>query len=182
MAELRTARLLLRQWRRDDLKPFAALNADPEVMRYFPAPLSRRESDGLARTAHALIEARGWGLWAVEVVETRLFIGFIGLAEPRFEADFSPAVEVGWRLHRCQWGRGYATEGARAALAYAFDELSLKEVVSFTSAVNLRSRRVMERLGMIHDPRDDFDHPLVDDPVLRPHVLYRIRGRADHHG
>ena len=178
MAELRTERLLLRQWRPEDLDPFAELNVDPEVMRYFPAPLSRHESDRLANEAQALMEARGWGLWAVEVVETDVFIGFIGLAEPRFDADFTPAVEVGWRLRRRQWGRGYATEGARAALAFAFNELSLEEVVSFTSAVNLRSRRVMERLGMTHDPADDFEHPRVDDSVLRPHVLYRINRAA----
>ena len=150
------------------------MNADPEVMRYFPAPLSRRESDDLASTADALIQARRWGLWAVEVVETESFIGFIGLAERRFEAHFTPAVEVGWRLDRRHWGHGYATEGGRAALRYAFDELSLEEIVSFASAVNVRSRRVMERLGMTHDPEDDFDHPLVDDGALRPHVLYRI--------
>jgi RimJ/RimL family protein N-acetyltransferase len=178
VSELRTDRLLLRQWRPEDFGPFAELNADPEVMRYFPAPLRRDESDGLATKARALIEARGWGLWAVEVVETNEFIGFIGLAEPSFDADFTPAVEVGWRLHRRHWGSGYATEGARAALAFAFEELSLEEVVSFTSAVNLRSRRVMERLGMTHDPEDDFEHPRVDDRVLRPHVLYRIKRAA----
>jgi RimJ/RimL family protein N-acetyltransferase len=177
VTELKTARLLLRPWRGADLDVFAELNADPEVMRYFPAALTRRESDEFAARARAHIAAHGWGLWAVEVVESGSFIGFVGLAEPRFAAHFTPAVEVGWRLHRAHWGAGYATEAARAAVAFAFDHLNLAEVVSFTSAINNRSRRVMERLGMTRDPSDDFDHPLVDDPVLRPHVLYRL-GRS----
>ena len=142
-----------------DFEPFAKLNADPEVMHFFDAPLTRELSDALAKRAERGIAERGWGLWAAEVVESSRFIGFVGLAEPRFDAHFTPAVEVGWRLSRNQWGNGYATEGARAALAFAFDELGLDEVVSFTSVVNERSRRVMERLGMTHDPTDDFDHP-----------------------
>jgi RimJ/RimL family protein N-acetyltransferase len=179
MAELRTPRLLLRQWHDADFEPFAALNADPEVMRHFPAALTREESDAFGMRARALIAGRGWGLWAVEHVESAAFIGFVGLAEPRFEAHFTPAVEVGWRLGREHWGSGYATEGARAAIAFAFDELRLDEVVSFTTVGNARSRRVMERLGMTHDPADDFDHPLLaDDDLLRPHVLYRLRRDA----
>jgi RimJ/RimL family protein N-acetyltransferase len=142
-------------------------------MRYFPVRSTRVQSDALAERARATIADRGWGLWAVEVTGVAPFIGFIGLAEPRFEAHFTPAVEVGWRLAREHWGNGYATEGGRAALAFAFEELALDEVVSFTSAVNERSRRVMERLGMTHDPADDFDHPLVPDGPLRPHMLYR---------
>jgi RimJ/RimL family protein N-acetyltransferase len=144
-------------------------------MRFFPAPLTREQSDALAKRAERDIAERGWGLWAVEVVESPRFIGFVGLAEPKFEAHFTPAVEVGWRLSRDQWGNGYATEGARAALAFAFDELGLDEIVSFTSVVNERSRRVMERLGMTHDPSDDFDHPSVSNGSLRRHVLYRLR-------
>jgi RimJ/RimL family protein N-acetyltransferase len=173
--ELLTPRLTLRQWRDGDLDPFAAMNADPEVMRFFPAPLPREQSDDLATHAKHGIEERGWGLWAVEVVESGRFIGFIGLAEPRFEAHFTPAVEVGWRLARDAWGNGYATEGAHAAVAYAFDDLRLEEIVSFTSAINEPSRKVMERLGMTHDPSDDFDHPFLGDGPLRPHVLYRLR-------
>jgi len=135
---VRTARLELRQWREDDLALFAALNADPETMRFFPSALTREQSDSLAERARAQIAERGWGLWAVEVFDSDRFIGFVGLAEPRFEAHFTPAVEVGWRLARDAWGRGYATEGGRAALAFAFDELGLDEVVSFTAVVNER--------------------------------------------
>jgi RimJ/RimL family protein N-acetyltransferase len=175
VAELRTERLLLRQWRDEDLEPFAELNADPETMRFFPSPPLRAASDALAEGARWHIEAEGWGLWAVEVVDGAPFIGFVGLAAPSFEAHFTPAVEVGWRLAREHWGRGYATEAGRAALAYGFEEIGLDEIVSFTSRLNEPSWRVMERLGMSHDPADDFEHPRV--PVghpLRPHVLYRL--------
>jgi ribosomal-protein-alanine N-acetyltransferase len=179
VAELRTARLLLRQWRDDDLEPFAGLNADPETMRFFPFPPSREESDALAERSRRQIDAEGWGLWAVEVTGGASFIGFVGLARPGFEAHFTPAVEVGWRLGREHWGRGYATEAARAAVAYGFEELGLAEIVSFTSPLNEPSWRVMERLGMSHDPADDFDHPRVPaDHPLRLHVLYRLSGTA----
>ena len=176
MTELRTPRLVLRQWREDDLEPFAALNADSEVMRHFPAPLTRDESDAAARRARTHIATRGWGRWAVEVESHAPFIGFIGLAEPRFEAHFTPAIEIGWRLAREFWGSGYATEGARAAVEFAFGELGLEEIVSFAPVGNDRSRRVMERLGMQHDAADDFEHPLLapEDP-LRLHALYRLR-------
>src|SRR5579863_4875455 len=177
VAELRTARLDLRQWRAGDLDDFAALNSDPEVMAYFPSVLSRRESDALAERCQAQLAEGGWGLWAVEVVRSRSFIGFVGLSEPRFKAPFLPATEIGWRLGRSHWGRGYASEAARAAACFAFAELALAEIVSFTAAGNLRSRRVMERLEMSHDPSDDFDHPLIDDPELRRHVLYRLPRR-----
>jgi RimJ/RimL family protein N-acetyltransferase len=175
VADLRTQRLLLRQWRDEDLEPFAELNADPETMRYFPAPPSREESDALAEHARRHIAEEGWGLWAVEVAGAADFIGFVGLARPSFEEHFTPAVEVGWRLARRHWRRGYATEAGRAALAYGFEELRLNEIVSFTSGLNEPSWRVMERLGMSQDPAGDFDHPRV--PVghpLRPHVLYRL--------
>jgi RimJ/RimL family protein N-acetyltransferase len=176
VAQLRTSRLLLRQWRDADFELFAALNADPEVMRYSPAPLTRGESDEVARRASEVIAEHGWGLCAVEVIEGAPIIGFVGLAEPRFEAHFTPAVEVGWRLAYEHWGHGYATEAASAALAFGFDEMRLEEIVSFMSVINERSRRVMERIGMTHDPTDDFDHPLRShgDP-LRRHVLYRER-------
>ena len=155
--------------------PFAALNADPIVMEYFLAPLSRAESDALVDRIEAAIEERGFGLWAVEIINGAPFIGFVGLAPVSFETHFTPAVEVGWRLAKEHWGRGYATEAARAALNYAFDKLMLDEVVSFTSVGNLRSRRVMERLGLHHDPADDFDNPALpaDHPLVR-HVLYRL--------
>jgi RimJ/RimL family protein N-acetyltransferase len=179
VAELRTERLLLRQWREADLEPFAALNADPETMRYFPALPSREESDALVARARAQIEEEGWGLWAVEVEGGSSFVGFVGLARPSFEEHFTPAVEVGWRLAREYWGRGYATEAGRAALGYGFEDLGLDEIVSFTSERNEPSWRVMERLGMSHDPADDFEHPRVPlGHPLRPHVLYRL-SRAD---
>ncbi len=172
--ELATERLLLRQWRDDDLEPFAALNADPEVMRYFPAPLTRAQSDATAHWVRATIDRQGWGLWAVEVRGGASFIGFVGLSRPTFDAHFTPNVEVGWRLDRRHWGLGYATEAASASLAFAFDELDCPETVSFTAAPNERSRRVMQRLGMSHDPTDDFDHPRVAEGPLRRHVLYRM--------
>jgi len=178
VTELRTPRLLLRYWREADLEPFAAMNADSEVMRYYPAPLTREESDSLATKARAELETSGWGLWAVER-DDGSFIGYVGLADRRSTAHVVPAVEVGWRLARENWGRGYATEAARAAVAYGFDEVGLDEIVSFTAVVNLRSRRVMERLGMTHDPGDDFEHPLLPEGhLLRPHVLYRLRRPA----
>jgi RimJ/RimL family protein N-acetyltransferase len=175
MNALRTPRLVLRQWRPGDCDSFAALNADPEVMRFFSAPMTREESDALAQRAEREIAERGWGLWAAELEGSAPFIGFVGLAVPSFDAHFTPAVEVGWRLSREQWGNGYATEAARAATAFGFDELGLDEIVSFTSVVNEPSRRVMERLGMTHDPQEDFDHPSVSDGPLRRHVLYRLR-------
>lgn len=175
VAALHTERLLLRQWREDDLEPFAALNADPETMRYFPALPTREENDTLVEHSRRQIEEEGWGLWAVEVRGGPAFIGFVGLARPSFEEHFTPAVEVGWRLAREHWGRGYATEAAHAALAYGFEKLELEEIVSFTSQLNEPSRRVMERLGMSHEPADDFEHPRVPlGHPLRPHVLYRL--------
>jgi RimJ/RimL family protein N-acetyltransferase len=175
VAELRTERLLLRQWRDEDLELFAELNADPETMRYFPALPSRDESDALAERARGEIEGRGWGLWAAEVPGVASFIGFVGLARPSFESHFTPAVEVGWRLAREHWGCGYATEAGRAALAYGFEDLRLEEIVSFTSTLNEPSWRVMQRLGMSRDSADDFEQPRVPaGHPLRPHVLYRL--------
>jgi ribosomal-protein-alanine N-acetyltransferase len=151
------------------------MNADPAVMEYFPEPLSRRQSDGLVEAIEAGFEAHGFGLWALEVRATGEFIGFTGLAVPEFEADFTPAVEVGWRLARSAWGSGYATEAARAVLGFGFGEAGLTEIVSFTTSANHRSRAVMERIGMSHDPEDDFDYPgMPMGHPLRPHVLYRI--------
>lgn len=176
---IKTKRLLLRPWRDQDLEPFAKLNADPKVMEYFPAILSRQESDELAKRAAAKLEKQGWGVWAVSVPNVAEFIGFIGLSEPTFNAHFTPAVEVGWRLAHEFWGHGYATEGALAVLKYGFETLHLKEIVSFTAIQNARSRAVMERIGMHHDRSDDFDHPrLPEGHRIRRHVLYRM-GLAD---
>jgi RimJ/RimL family protein N-acetyltransferase len=174
-SQLRTARLLLRRWREIDHAPFAALNADPMVMEYFPGRLTRTESDDLIARFEAGFATRGYGLWALEVRATGEFVGFTGLSVPSFTAHFTPAVEVGWRLARSAWGKGYATEAGLAAVAVGFADAGLDEIVSFTSTTNSRSRAVMERIGMTHDPADDFDHPELDetDP-LRPHVLYRM--------
>lgn len=174
-SELQTDRLRLRRWLPADREPFAALNADPQVTRYLGGPLSREESDALAARIEAHFEQRGFGLWAVEIRGGAPFAGFIGLAVPRFEARFTPCVEIGWRLAAEHWGQGYASEGARAALAFGFESLGLEEIVSFTAPANLLSRRVMEKIGMTHDPADDFDHPfLPEGHPLRRHVLYRI--------
>jgi len=175
LESLRTERLVLRRWRESDRLPFRAMNADARVMEHFPAPLSPAESDALMARAEAHFAQHGFGPFAAELRETSEFIGFIGLSVPAFDAPFMPAVEIGWRLAFEHWGKGLASEGARAALAFGFGELNLEEVVSFTVPANLRSRRVMERLGMTRDPTDDFDHPnLPPDHPLRRHVLYRI--------
>jgi RimJ/RimL family protein N-acetyltransferase len=177
--EIRTARLLLRPWQMADREPFARLNADPRVMEHFSSPLSSDDSDALADRLEAEIAWRGWGLWAVEIPGLAPFAGFIGLSVPSFEAAFTPCVEVGWRLAAEFWGAGYATEGASAAIGFGFQTLNLREIVSFTVPGNVRSRRVMERLGMSHDPAHDFDHPSL--PVghpLRRHVLYRLHAPA----
>lgn len=165
----------MRPWRPSDREPFAALNADPQGMEHFPAPLSRKESDAFAAASAEAITRQGWGRWALEIAETGEFIGFTGLHRPTFEAHFLPAVEIAWRLSRRSWGKGYATEAATAALDVAFDRLGLDEVVSFTAAANLRSRAVMERLGMTRDPAEDFDHPVLPSGHrLRRHVLFRL--------
>lgn len=170
---LTTARLRLRPWRESDLAPFAAMNADPLVMEHFAAPLTREESDAYARRMMAAIEGRGWGNWALEEIGGEPFVGFAGLSVPSFEAHFTPCTEIGWRLARSAWGRGYATQAARAALAFGFGELGLAEIVSFTALANARSIAVMERLGMRRD--GEFDHPrLPAGHRLQRHVLYRI--------
>jgi RimJ/RimL family protein N-acetyltransferase len=173
--DLPTARLLLRRWRDTDRAPFAALNADPEVMTYFPGTLDRSTSDAIVDRAEAAFDAEGFGLWAVERRQDGRFIGFVGLARPSFEAAFTPCVEIGWRLARDAWGHGYATEGALAVRDHAFEVVGLDELLSWTTVANAASRRVMERIGMRHDPADDFDHPrLAVGHPLRPHVLYRL--------
>jgi len=152
------------------------MNADPRVAEFLPTPLSRAESDAFIERAEGHFEKNGFGLWAVEVLANRRFAGYVGLMRPRFEAPFTPCVEVGWRLAPEHWGKGYATEGARAAIDYGFDVIKLPEILSWTVPANTRSRRVMEKLGMTRDPADDFEHPLLaPGHPLRPHVLYRIR-------
>ncbi len=155
------------------------LNADPMVMEYFPDRLSRSESDELIARIEAGFATHGFGLWALELRATGEFVGFTGLAIPSFNAHFTPAVEVSWRLARSAWGKGYATEAGLASIAFGFRDAALDEIVSFTSAANVRSRAVMERIGMTHDPADDFDHPELDEAdLLRPHLLYRISAAA----
>ncbi len=173
---IRTSRLLLRRWRPSDSEPFARLNADPQVMEYFPAILSRAESDALIERIETSFERDGFGLWAVEMPGEIGLAGFVGLINQTNEQlPFAPAVEVGWRLSRESWGRGIATEAARASLEFGFGELGLQEIVSFTTVANQRSRAVMERLGMSHDPGEDFLHPaIVPGHPLAPHVIYRL--------
>lgn len=174
--ELRTSRLVLRAWRDDDLAPYAALNDDPRVMEHMPQRLSRAESDAQAERIRAHFDAHGFGMWAVEIPGVAPFVGFVGLMVPAFDAHFTPCVEVGWRLAHDAWGKGYATEGARAALDFGFRALGLDEIVSFTILANRRSWHVMEKLGMRRTPDDDFDHPrLPEGHPLRRHVLYRLR-------
>ena len=184
MTAMRTPRLLLRPWRDTDLAPFAALNADPEVRRWFAGTLTREESDAQAARIQDDIATHGFGFWAAEAPGTAPFIGFVGLKHVTFAAPFAPAVEIGWRLARAHWGQGYATEAARAALAHAFGPLNLPEVVSFAVPGNLPSRRVMERIGMKRDPEGDFDYPLLPEGhPFRRTVLYRAaRDEAQHSG
>ena len=173
--ELRTERLRLRRWRSDDRKPFSELNTDPEVMEFFPAALSRAASDAFVDGIENTFDELDMGRWAVEIADRAEFIGFVGLSPATFEAHFTPAIEVGWRLAKQYWGQGFAPEAARAAVSDGFDRLGLEEIVSFTAATNLNSRRVMEKIGMSHDLDGNFDHPSVahGDP-LRRHVLYRL--------
>jgi ribosomal-protein-alanine N-acetyltransferase len=173
---IETDRLLLRRWRDADREPFAPMNRDPVVMEFFPSLLSRSDSDALVDRIEAHFAEHGFGLWAAELRETGEFIGYVGLAVPRFTAVFTPCVEIGWRLALAHWGKGFATEGARAVVRHAFDVIGLAEIVSFTVPANLRSRRVLDKLGMTHDPNEDFDHPLLPEGhPLRRHVLYRLK-------
>ena len=178
-AQLRTPRLTLRSWTDADLAPFAALNADPRVMEFFPKTLDRAESEAMVARIAEHFAKHGFGLWAVEVPGVSSFIGFVGLWVPDFTAHFTPCVEIGWRLAREHWGSGYASEGALAALDFGFRQLDLAEIVSMTAVPNERSRRVMERIGMQRSPSDDFDHPkLAAGHPLRRHVLYRLTRAA----
>jgi RimJ/RimL family protein N-acetyltransferase len=172
---LETARLALRDWRRSDRAPFAAMNASTDVMEFFPRLLSAEESDVLVDRFQAEQDERGHCPWAVEELATGTFIGFVGLHQVPASLPCAPGTEVGWRLARPYWGQGYATEAATAAVRYGFGPLDLDRIVSFTAALNLRSRRVMERIGMSHDEADNFDHPNIPaGNPLRPHVLYSL--------
>ena len=176
---LATARLLMREWQDSDWEPYAQLNADPEVMRHFPSVLTPEQSaEMIVRMAAAWVE-RGFGLWAVERTDTGEFIGFVGLSAPSWHASFTPCIEVGWRLAKQHWGSGFAPEAAIAALEWGFANVDLPDdqIVSFTTVSNVNSRRVMEKIGMVHDPACDFDHPLLPDWSERRHVLYRISRR-----
>jgi RimJ/RimL family protein N-acetyltransferase len=173
---LTTPRLLIRRWRQSDLEPFAAMNADPRVMEYFPKMSTREESDAGVQRAEAHCDRLGFCFWAVEAIGVSPFIGFTGLSTPNFEAPFNPCVEVGWRLAVQYWGKGYATEAARAAIDFGFKNVGLSEIVAYTAAENFRSRAVMTRLGMQYNPDDDFFYPhLPPEHRLSPHVVYRIK-------
>ena len=172
--ELVTARLRLRQWRESDREPFAAMNADPAVMEFFPALQSRQSSNASIDLWQSQFSSQGWSDWAVELLDSGQFVGFVGLTVPRRVLPFSPCVEIGWRLAKSAWGHGFATEGGRAVLQVAFERIGLSEVVSFTALGNLRSRAVMERLGL-RNAMQDFEHPGVPEHhALRPHCLYRV--------
>jgi len=174
-SELRTERLLLRGWTADDRAPYAALNADPQVREFFPERLTRAQSDAQIAVFQEHFAQHGFGMWALELRASAELIGFTGMDLATYEAHFAPAVEIGWRLSRAAWGHGYATEAALATLAFGFEQLELNEIVACTTPSNRRSRAVMERIGMTHDPREDFDHPEVaaGHPLCR-HVLYRL--------
>ena len=175
MGVLTTSRLRLRLWRDEDLEPYAALNADPRVREFFPSVLTHQESADSMQVILDDWQRRGFGVWAVEVIGGAPFIGFIGLSVPSFDAPFTPCVELGYRLAFEHWGRGYATEGSRAAIGFGFATMGLQEIVALTAVANERSRRVMERLGMRRNPADDFEHPNIEvGHRLRRHVLYRL--------
>jgi RimJ/RimL family protein N-acetyltransferase len=174
MSDLRTDRLVLRDWRESDLAPWAAMNADPEVREFFPDVLTREQSEASAARFQSDLDQRGWGWWAVEVAVSGEFIGFAGLDPIDEDVPFT-GVEAGWRLARPAWGQGYATEAGRAVTAYGLDSLALPEVLAVTTATNIRSQAVMRRLGMTHDPADEFDDMTVPDGPLRRSVVYRLR-------
>lgn len=174
MTVIETPRLLIRRWREEDRAPFAALNADPQVMRHFPQALTPAESDAMIGRMEAHQEKRGFSFWAVEERAGGDFVGAVGLLMPGFEAHFTPCVEIGWRLAARHWGKGYASEGAAACLDHGFRALGLAEIVSFTVPANEASWKVMQRIGMTRNEADDFEHPaLPEGHPLRRHLLYR---------
>jgi len=167
----------MRRWRTSDVDSFASMNADPQVMEhFFHGVMTREESAAFAARIEAEFDEKGYGLWAIEVPGIAGFIGIVGLHGALFEAPFTPAVEVGWRLAPAYWNRGYATEAAKEALRFGFERIGLDEIVSFTNIANTRSQAVMERIGMTRDKAGDFDHPAVPEGhPIRPHVLYRVQ-------
>lgn len=173
---LTTERLVMREWGDSDRIHYAALNADPEVMRHFPGRLTPEQSDEMVDRVIASWRDRGYGLWAVERIDTGDFIGYVGLLSPVWQAEFTPCVEIGWRLAKRHWGSGFAPEAAMATLHWGFANVDLPgdEIVSFTTVGNVNSQRVMRKIGMIRDIDGDFDHPMLPDWVDRRHVLYRI--------
>ena len=172
---LRTDRLLLRLWRPDDRPVFARMSADPEVMEFFVAPLTREESGAFVDRTESGFAEHGFGVWAAEEISTGAFVGFAGLLHQTFEASFTPTFEIGYRFARHAWGHGYATEAAQEAVRFGFERAGLLEIVSMTAVGNVRSRAVMRKLGMTHDPGDDFDHPRIPDGhPLKRHVLCRL--------
>jgi ribosomal-protein-alanine N-acetyltransferase len=174
--QLETSRTILRAWRDGDVEEWVALGADARVMEFMPSLIERADAERSAQRLREGLERDGYGWWVLEVKDVASFAGVVALQNVPSDLPFTPAFEVGWRLRYDQWGRGYATEAARAALDFAFDELGHSEVVALTAAINLRSQAVMERLGMTRDPRDDFEHTRLEPGHrLRPHVLYRIR-------
>jgi len=174
IVELKTQRLLLRQWQESDRKPFAQLNADPAVMEYYPDILSREQSDAMLDKLSSLIAQKGWGFWAVELLDSKQLIGFVGLHEPDYKLPVSPCTEVGWRLAKQYWGQGYATEAATAAIDFGLKSLKLPAIYSFTSVINTRSAAVMKRLNM-ENTHTNFLHPeLNSNHRLAEHVLYRL--------
>ena len=174
-AEIRTERLILRRWREDDLAPYARLSGDPQVMRYFHRTRTLEDGTAEGRWLAERFDVDGYGPWAVEAPGLTPFLGFVGCWRTRRELPFTPAVEIGWRLDKPYWGRGYAVEAAQASLADLFARTDLTEVVAYTARQNAPSRRVMEKLGMTHDPAKDFQHPAVpQDHPLATSVLYRL--------
>ncbi len=173
---LETDRLILRRWTEADVDPFAAINADPKVMEYFPAPLSEEQTRQMIGRIEDGFQTNGFGLYAAELKETAEMIGFIGCSIPNFEAPFMPCIEIGWRLGSAYWGKGLAPEGALAVLADMFSRPDIEEIVSFTASLNKKSMSVMKKIGMSSDARDNFFHPkLPKDNPLSPHVLYRLK-------
>ncbi len=173
---IKTKRLLLRPWTKEDFVPFAKMSQDPRVMEFFPKLLTKEESEEAATRYKSHIDQKGWGLWAVEIPNEASFIGFVGLSPVKlFTPPFEESVEIGWRLAHAYWGKGFATEGAKAALSYGFHTLHLPEIVAFTAKINLRSQNVMKKLGMHHNPQEDFLHPKVPEGhLVQSHVLYRL--------
>lgn len=176
---IQTPRLILRQWKDSDADPFAEMNADPQVMEFFPSTMTREKSDEMLTRCRDLIAVRGWGIWAVELRDSGELTGFVGLHTPGYALPFVPCVEVAWRLKVDAWGKGYCSEAARAVLDAGFEQLGLDEIVAYTALPNVRSQAVMKKMGMVRDPAEDFDHPLLEEGHwLRKHCLYRL---SHHH-